>query len=137
MSESTLEISQKGFAAFVQGFMTGNFQLFLNMLTDGFIFWHPYGKYRGKFSGRNSKAQIVSKCRDHTEAGDRLTFSPPHHIAGSEITVMFEFECEGVIGGEDYRGRIALVEPLRMRITLDASNDKNSGFREYFSDLDK
>jgi hypothetical protein len=33
MSESTLEIAQKGFAAFAQGFMTGNFQLFLNMLT--------------------------------------------------------------------------------------------------------
>jgi ketosteroid isomerase-like protein len=41
---------------------------------------------------------------------------------------MFEFECEGVIDGEDYRGRIA--------IALEIDNDKISGFREYFGDVD-
>jgi ketosteroid isomerase-like protein len=128
MSESTLKVAKHAFAAFTEGWTTGNFQPFLEMLTDEFTFWYPYGKYHGKFSGREGKAKMIAKCRDHHEAGDRLCLSPPHHITSSITTVIFEFECEGVISGEPYRGRIA--------IALDISNDKISGFREYFGDVD-
>ena len=128
MSESTLKIAQQAFAAFAEGWRTSDFQPFLEMLTDEFTFWYPYGKYRGKFSGREGKAQMIAKCRDHSEAVDCLSFSPPHHITSSDTTVMFEFECEGIIGGESYRGRLA--------IALDVRDDKISGFREYFGDVD-
>lgn len=128
MSESTLKIAQQAFTAFAEGWMTSNFQTFLEMLTDEFTFWYPYGKYRGKFIGREGKAQMIAKCRDHSEAVDQLTFSSPHHITSSDTTVMFEFECEGIIGGESYHRRLA--------IALDVSNDKISGFREYFGDVD-
>jgi ketosteroid isomerase-like protein len=128
MSESPLKIAKQVFAAFTEGWMNGNFQPFLEMLTDEFTFWYPYGKYRGKFSGQEGKAQVTAKFHDHSEAGDRLRFTSPHHITSSDTTVMFEFECEGVIDGEDYRGRIA--------IALDIDNDKISGFREYFGDVD-
>jgi ketosteroid isomerase-like protein len=128
MNESTLKIAQHAFAAFAHGWATGDFQPFLEMLTDEFTFWYPYGNYRGKFTGRTGKAQMISKCRDHRESGDRLTFSSPHHITSSETTVMFEFECEGVVDREPYQGRIA--------IALDVSHEKISGFREYFGDVD-
>jgi ketosteroid isomerase-like protein len=128
MSESTLKIAQQAFDAFAEGWGSSDFQPFLEMLTDEFTFWYPYGKYRGKFSGREGKAKIIAKCRDHSEAVDCLSFSLPHHITRSDTTVMFEFECEGIIGGESYRGRLA--------IALDVSNDKISGFREYFGDVD-
>jgi ketosteroid isomerase-like protein len=128
MSESTLKIAQYAFAAFVQGWATGNFQPFLEMLTDEFTFWYPYGKHRGKFSGQAGKAQMIAKCHDHAQAGDRLAFRPPHHITHSDTTVMFEFECEGVIDKEPYQGRIA--------IALDVSDERISGFREYFGDVD-
>lgn len=128
MSESTLKIAQPAFDAFAQGWATGNFQPFLEMLTDEFTFWYPYGNYRGKFTGRAGKAQMIAKCHEHTQAGDRLTFSPPHHITSSDTTVMFEFECEGMIDKEPYRGRIA--------IALEVSDGRISGFREYFGDVD-
>lgn len=126
--ESTLSIAQQAFASFTQGWATGDFQTFLDRLTDELTFWYPYGKYRGKFSGEEGKAQMIAKCRDHCAAGDRLAFSPPHHITSSETTVVFEFECEGVIESEPYSGRIA--------IALEVSGNKISGFREYFGDVD-
>ncbi|OUL35773.1 nuclear transport factor 2 family protein [Nostoc sp. 106C] len=128
MSKSTLNIAHQAFEAFTQGWTTGDFQPFLELLTDEFTFWYPYGKYRGKFTGQAGKAQMIAKCHEHSEAGDRLTFSSPHHITSSNTTVMFEFECEGVIDKQPYEGRIA--------IALEVSNGKISGFREYFGDVD-
>jgi hypothetical protein len=61
MSESTLKVAKQAFAAFAEGWMTGNFQPFLEMLTDEFTFWHPYGKYHGKFGGREGKAKMIGK----------------------------------------------------------------------------
>ncbi len=90
MSESTLRIAQQAFAVFAQGWASGDFQPFLEMLADEFTFWYPYGSYRGKFIGQAGKAQMIAKCYDHTGAGDRLMFSPPHHITSSDTTVMFE-----------------------------------------------
>ncbi|MBF2049432.1 MAG: nuclear transport factor 2 family protein [Elainella sp. C42_A2020_010] len=128
MNELTMKVAQQAFAAFAQGLATGDFQPFFAMLTDEFTFWYPYGKYRGKFTGQEGKARIVAKCHDHMQAGDRLTFSPPHHITSSDTTVMFEFECKGVIRQQPYQGRIA--------IALDVSGEKISGLREYFGDVD-
>lgn len=128
MSESILNIAQQAFAVFVQGWTTGDFQAFLEMLTDEFTFWYPYGNHRGKFTGQAGKAQMITKCHEHSKAGDRLMFNPPHHITSSDTTVMFEFECEGVINQEPYQGRIA--------IALEVTNEKISGFREYFGDVD-
>jgi hypothetical protein len=79
------------------------------MLTDEFTFSYPYGKYRGKFSGLKGKAQIVAKCLDHSTSGDRLIFSSLHNITSNDRTVMFEFECGGMIDGEKYQGKIALA----------------------------
>jgi ketosteroid isomerase-like protein len=128
MRKSTLKLAQDAFFAFCQGWMTGDFQPFLAMLADKLDFSYPYGKHRGRFTGQDGKAQITAKCHDHTAAGDYLNFQPPHHITSSETTVMFEFECAGVIDGEAYHGRIA--------IALDVSGDRVSGFREYFGDVD-
>jgi uncharacterized protein (DUF3820 family) len=97
-------------------------------LTDEFTFSYPYGKYRGKFSGLEGKAQIVAKYLEHSASGDRLRFNPPHNITSNDQTVLFEFECEGMIDVGKYQGRIA--------IALDISNDKICGFREYFGDVD-
>ncbi len=128
MNQPIDTIARQAFTAFSQGWISGDFQPFLELLTDDFVFWYPYGKYRGKFSGTEGKAQIIAKCHEHRMAGDRLSFCSPHHIMSSETTVMFEFECEGIIDREPYRGRIALA--------LDISNDRISGFREYFGDVD-
>ena len=123
---STIETAKRAFGAFIQGWANGDFQTFLEMLTDEFTFSYPYGKYRGKFTGLEGKAQIVAKCLEHSASGDRLIFNPPYNITSNDRTVMFE--CEGTIAGEKYQGRIA--------IALDVCNDKICGFREYFGDVD-
>jgi hypothetical protein len=125
---STIEIATKAFGAFTQGWGNDDFQPFLEMLTDEFTFSYPYGKYRGKFTGLAGKAQIVAKCLDRSVSGDRLSFNSPYNITSNDRTVMFEFECEGIIDDEKYQGRIA--------IALDVNNDKIYGFREYFGDVD-
>ena len=71
---------------------------------------------------------MITKCHEHSKVGNRLTFSPPHHITSSDTIVMFEFECKSVINQEPYQGRIA--------IALEVTNEKISGFREYFGDVD-
>jgi ketosteroid isomerase-like protein len=128
MIEPNLMTAQQGLTAFMQGWGNGDFQPFLELLTDEFTFWYPYGKHRGKFSGYEGKAQMVAKCHDHSALGDRLKFNSPHHVSSGNANVMFEFECEGVISNKPYHGRIA--------ISLDVSGDKISGFREYFGDID-
>lgn len=127
MSQSPTPAHQ-AFEAFAQGWKSGNFQPFLDMLADEVMFWYPYGKYRGKFDGREGKGRLVAKCLEHSKVGDRLTFQPPHHITQSDTTVMFEFECEGTIENEFYHGRIA--------IALDFQDDQITGLREYFGDVD-
>lgn len=121
-------IAHQAFEAFAHGWKTGNFQPFLDMLADEVMFWYPYGKYRGKFSGQEGKAKLIAKCLEHSKAGDCLTFYPPHHTTQSDTTVMFEFECEGTIENEVYCGRIA--------VAFDIHNNKVVGFREYFGDVD-
>lgn len=121
-------IAHQAFDCFAQGWKTGDFQPFLDMLAEEVTFWYPYGQYRGKFSGQEGKAKLVAKCLEHSEAGDRLVFQSPHHMTQSDTTVMFEFECEGTIENEPYQGRIA--------IALDIHDNKISGFREYFGDVD-
>jgi hypothetical protein len=49
-----LKLAQDGFDAFCHGWMMGDFQPFLAMLTDEFDFPYPYGKYRGRFTGQDA-----------------------------------------------------------------------------------
>jgi ketosteroid isomerase-like protein len=122
----TLDVAQRGFAAFQHGWETGDFAPYIALLADDFTFWFPAAKHRGKYAGREGREHMVAKCHEHTEAGDRLTFSL-NCITSNDTTVMFEFDSKGTISGKPYQGRNA--------ISLDVSGDRISGFREYFGDI--
>ncbi len=122
----TLDMAQRGFAAYQRGWATGDFAPYIAMLTDDFLFWFPAGPHRGKYAGRSGREHMVAKCREHAEAGDRLTYAP-YRVTSNDTTVMFEFDSEGTIGGKHYLGRNA--------ISLDVSGERISGFREYFGAL--
>lgn len=122
----TLDVAQRGFAAFQRGWATGEFAPYIAMLTDDFLFWFPAGPHRGKYAGREGREHMVAKCREHAASGDRLTYTP-YRVTSNDTTVMFEFDSSGTIGGKHYLGRNA--------ISLDVSGDRISGFREYFGDL--
>ena len=127
MNDITAKLAHQAFDYFSQGWATGNFQPYIEMLSDEFTFWFPYGKHRGKFSGRAGKEQMVAKCRDHVEAGDRLTFSLPHHVTSNDTTMVFEFESQGTIDHQPYSGRNA--------ISLTVTANRLSAFREYIGDI--
>ena len=91
-------------------------------------FWFPTGVHRGKSSGAAGQREMIAKCRDHTNAGDRLTLHPPQYALADDSSVMFEFEAEGLYAGEPYKGYNA--------IAFEIKEGKVVGFREYFGDLD-
>ncbi|MEM9162603.1 MAG: hypothetical protein AAGC54_05980, partial [Cyanobacteria bacterium P01_F01_bin.4] len=87
----------------------------------------PTGTHRGKFSGTVGRQEMIAKCHDHTASGDRLTIHPPHYVLKNGTSVMFEFESEGLYGGNPYQGHNA--------IAFEVEADQVIGFREYFGDL--
>ena len=70
---------------------------------------------------------MIAKCRDHEAVGDRLTLHEPDHILANSKLVIFEFEADGLYGGQPYQGHNA--------IAFEIQDSKVIGFREYFGDL--
>ena len=119
--------AHKAFDLFAQGWTTGDFTPYIAMLADEMTFWFPMGAHRGKFSGAQGRQEMIAKCKDHEAAGDRLTFHAPEYVLTSNHSVMFEFESEGLYGGNPYKGHNA--------IAFEIKDGKIVGFREYFGDL--
>lgn len=120
-------IARKAFDLFAQGWATGDFEPYIALLADEMTFWFPMGKHRGKFSGRVGREKMIAKCKDHTEAGDRLTLSEPQYTLVDDASVMFEFEADGLYADQPYKGHNA--------IAFEIKDSKVVGFREYFGDL--
>lgn len=127
MSNPTINIAQKAFDYLAQGWATGNFQPYLDLLSDNVKFRLPVGTQRGQPFGYEGKEQITARLRARQAAGDRLTFNPPDRITSNDITVTFEFESQGIIRNQPYKGRNA--------ISFEFKNDKISSIREYFGDI--
>lgn len=127
MTNSTLETARKAFDLFAQGWSSGDFDPYINLLADEMSFWFPMGTHRGKFSGTAGREQMIAKCRDHEVAGDRLTLHEPDYVLTGGNSVLFEFIAEGNYAGQAYRGHNA--------IAFEVSDRKVIGFREYFGDL--
>ncbi|MEL6385679.1 MAG: nuclear transport factor 2 family protein [Cyanobacteria bacterium J06626_18] len=126
-SESAISAALKAYNLFAQGWTTGDFNPYIELLADEMIFWFPMGRHRGKYEGAEGRQQMIAKCRDHEAAGDRLNFSEPHYVLTDGNSVMFEFESEGLYGGKPYKGHNAIAFTIQ--------GGKVSGFREYFGDL--
>jgi ketosteroid isomerase-like protein len=125
---TTFKIAQQAFDHLAQGWATGDFQPYIDMLSDQVKFWVPVGKQRSTSFGYEGKEQMSARLWRHKEAGDRLTFSSPDHVTSNNTTVTFEFESQGTIANQPFKGRNA--------ISFDVKDDKISGVREYFCDID-
>ncbi|MDB9529297.1 nuclear transport factor 2 family protein [Oscillatoria sp. CS-180] len=127
MASSITATARQAFDLFAQGWTTGDFEPYIAMLAEEMTFWFPTGTHRGQFSGVAGRQEMIAKCRDHTIAGDRLTLHPPTYTHTNGTSVMFEFEADGLYGGNPYKGHNA--------IAFEVSDGKIVGFREYFGDL--
>jgi ketosteroid isomerase-like protein len=128
MESTKIQTAKQAFDYLAQGWATGNFQPFIDMLADEVMFWLPVGKQREKSSEYEDKQQILARLQARTQRGDRLQFSSPDQITSNETTVTLEFETQGTIRKQPFKGRNA--------VSFDIKGDKIAGVREYFGDID-
>ncbi|MBD2293539.1 nuclear transport factor 2 family protein [Anabaena sphaerica FACHB-251] len=120
--ENTLKVAQLAFEYFTNGLETGNWQDFLDMLTDDFTFWFPMGKFHGLNTGKERAKEFFEYVSEAFKAGIKLT--SVDSITSNEKTVIFEFRDEGKLFGELYKNRVA--------VAFDVRGDKICSYREYF-----
>ncbi len=119
--QQTLAIGQQAFTHFTHGLETGNWNLFIDMLTEDFTFWFPMGKYHGLNVGKDKFREFVGFVSETFSGGLSVTLD---RVTSNETTVVFEFRDEGKMRGELYKNRIA--------ISFDISGNQVSAYREYF-----
>jgi ketosteroid isomerase-like protein len=118
----TLAVGLRGFDHFKHGLAKGEWQPFLDMLTDDFTFYFPSGKYQGLNTGKAKAVEFFSYVSTAFNKG--LNVTEVMRVTANETTVVFEFRDEGPLRGELYKNRVA--------VSWDVRGDKISGYREYF-----
>ncbi|MBE9180122.1 nuclear transport factor 2 family protein [Oculatella sp. LEGE 06141] len=120
-SHHTLTVALQGFAHFSQGLATGNWDEFIEMLTDDFTFWFPTGAFHGMNVGKERAIAFFNYVSDTFNEGLSITLD---RVTSNETTVVFEFRDEGKMRGEVYKNRVA--------VSFDVRDNQICGYREYF-----
>ncbi len=120
-SENTLKVAHQAFEHFKHGLETGDWNQFLDMVTDDFNFWFPMGKYHGLHEGKEKAREFFQYVAEAFRGGLTVTLD---RVTSNETTVVFEFRDEGQLFGEPYKNRVA--------VSFDVRGDKICSYREYF-----
>ncbi|MGH9843623.1 MAG: nuclear transport factor 2 family protein [Blastocatellia bacterium] len=118
----TMEVGMRGFEHFKHGLAKGEWQPFLEMLTDDFTFYFPSGKYLGLNTGKAKAAEFFAYVATAFNKG--LNITEVLRVTAGQDTIVFEFRDEGPLRDAMYKNRVA--------ISWDIRGDKISGYREYF-----
>ena len=120
-SENTLTVAHQAFEHFQHGLATGEWNQFLDMLTEDFSFWFPMGKFHGLNQGKEKAREFFQYVSQAYKSGLTVTLD---RVTSNETTVVFEFRDEGLLFGELYKNRVA--------VSFDVRGDKICSYREYF-----
>ncbi len=120
-SEHTLKIAHQAFDQFTRGLATGEWQGFLDMLTEDFTFWFPMGKFHGLNQGKDRASEFFQYVATSFKGGLSLTLD---RFTSNETTVVFEFRDQGILLEQPYKNRVA--------VSFDVRGDKICSYREYF-----
>lgn len=120
-SANTLKVAHQAFEHFKHGLATGDWNTFLDIVTEDFSFWFPMGKYHGLHTGKQQAQEFFQYVSDCFKGGLTVTLD---RVTSNETTVVFEFRDEGQLFGEPYKNRVA--------VSFDIRGDKICGYREYF-----
>lgn len=114
-------IAQQAFGHFSKGLATGEWQAFLEMLTDDFEFWFPVGRFQGWNHGKERAADFFafasSTFKDVQVCVER--------VSSHDNTVVFEFRSQGELRGKPYINQAA--------VSFDIRGDKICSYREYLA----
>lgn len=119
---STMETAQQAFKYFTQGLATGEWEPFLDMLTDDFTFWFPVGAYKGLNVGKERAAAFFQFVSEAMDKGLTVTLEG---VTSNETTVVFEFRSQGYLRGNPYQNQVA--------VSFDVRDDKICSYREYMA----
>ena len=120
MPTNTLAVAQQAFTHFEHGLATGEWQAFLDMLTDDFSLWFPLGKFQGLNVGKDRAIEFFHYVSEVYSDGLTLTLD---RVTSNETTVVFEFRDEGLMWSNSYRNRVA--------VSFDVRGNQICGYREY------
>ncbi|PSB29559.1 nuclear transport factor 2 family protein [Stenomitos frigidus] len=118
---NTLEVAYRAFGHFQHGLATGEWQAFIDLLSDDFTFCFPMGPYRGFNKGKERAIAFFQYVAETFKEGLSLTLD---RVTSNETTVVFEFRDEGLLLGEPYKNRVA--------VSFDLRGDRICAYREYF-----
>lgn len=122
-ASSTLAVAQEGFERFKQGIAMGQWEPFLEMLTEDCTFSVPASSYKGSNQGKTRLAQFLNYATESVfKKGLTLTLQ---RITYNETTVVFEVISKGEMWGKPYQNQAAIV--------FDIQGDRICSYREYLA----
>jgi hypothetical protein len=121
-SDNTLAIANLAFKAWKMGLATGNWEAFLNLLTDDFSFSFPVGKYQGIHQGKASAKEFFEYVSKIYSEGLGVDLK---RTLQTDKTVIFEIESSGQMLGQAYRNQASVFFEIR--------GEKICHYREYLA----
>ncbi|MCC5638134.1 nuclear transport factor 2 family protein [Nostoc sp. CHAB 5844] len=121
-AENTLKVAHQAFEHFTHGLATGEWQAFLDMLTEDFTLWFPMGKFHGLNEGKERAQEFFQYVSESFSSG--ITLTSVDRVTSNDTTVVFEFRDEGLLLGQPYKNRVA--------VSFDVRGNKICSYREYF-----
>ena len=123
--QRTEAVARAAFADFTHGLATGEWNAWLDRLSDDVVVHFPQGEYAGRNEGKARAAEFFRYVRTVYPEG---LFATLDGVTSNETTAVFEFRDEGLMrlppGDRDYKNRVA--------VALDVRGDRVTGYREYF-----
>jgi ketosteroid isomerase-like protein len=109
-SDNTLAIANLAFEAWKTGLATGNWEAFLNLLTEDFTFSFPVGKYQGIHQGKDSAKEFFEYVSKIYSEGLEVDLK---RTLQSDKTVIFEVESSGKMLGQAYHNQASVFFEVR------------------------
>jgi ketosteroid isomerase-like protein len=116
-----LTTARRALEAFSNGYRTGAWEPFLELLAPDLEFWLPVAPYEERNSGRDALAAFLRTMTG--ENGARFDIHEPIRTTVAGDTVVFECPEDGDIGGSPVTNRLA--------VSFDVRDGLVQGMREY------
>lgn len=127
-SPQTVELrARAAFERFKRGLAHGEWDSFLEIVSDDFVFHFPQGVWRGEHRGKAKAREFFAYVSKVFPGGITVTSVDRVFVSGESVFVEFKDEGTMVLPGaapRPYKNRIA--------IAFDFRGDKIYGYREYF-----
>jgi hypothetical protein len=122
-------LAYDAYQAWQTGELTGNYTEFRALLSEGFnLFSHP-SAVRGVYKEKDAVEKMTNLIKSREQVPNNLTFSNPIFMMGNnQVAVQFNSEGTVMNGQFPYKGYNIIVFYFK--------ENKISGFREYFGDVE-